>query len=443
MRKFILFLLLAVILSPVLLHAQIDFGNLEEEQIYKRENKYNTWSLTLGYGPVIYYTDVINYTFLPKDNWKFGPSIQLAKQFGRSWAIESQFIMADMYGTKYQRYFEGNFRELSVNVNAYLNQLIMNGPMRDRWNIYGKIGLGVNAFRSAQKSLGDGTLDQGDVLWVNYIYNIPSGYPTSYADWDPNDYLVMGYKRDNPNLEKTSRQTELIVPIGAGVRYRVNKSFDLGAEVTLRNLVSDNFDVDMTGADNDSYMHATFSLTYKIGRKNKRHSSWTYKDFNLAYDRQRARDPMVMKLDSLRQQLDYLAANDSVVNDTTYIRIDETQRFENYSASVFFDFDKSIITPASQRTIAGVARFMRDNPELRILVQGYTDDRGSYEYNLKLSDRRCTSVIDILVKDFGIDPSRFEKETKGKAELLSDTRKLAPRGVHLVNRRVDIFPIIE
>jgi outer membrane protein OmpA-like peptidoglycan-associated protein len=148
------------------------------------------------------------------------------------------------------------------------------------------------------------------------------------------------------------------------------------------------------------------------------------------------------KLDSLRAHLDELAAlNDSAVGDTTYISQDETIRHELFAASVFFDFDKSEVTSRTHRTLAGVARYMSENPEVVIKIQGYTDDRGSYEYNEKLSERRCLAIKDVLVKDYGLDAARFVIEPKGKVELLSDTRKLAPRGVHLVNRRVDIFQV--
>jgi len=55
------------------------------------------------------------------------------------------------------------------------------------------------------------------------------------------------------------------------------------------------------------------------------------------------------------------------------------------------------------------------------------------------AERRCLAVRDILIKDYGIDSSRFVVDPKGKVDLLSDTRKLHPRGIHLVNRRVDLF----
>ena len=189
-------------------------------------------------------------------------------------------------------------------------------------------------------------------------------------------------------------------------------------------------------------MYANFSLTYKIGKKDKRHAAWTYKDFNLDYSRDRAKDPLAQKLDSLAKTLEYLAANDSVVNDTVRINQSKYLRKEIFAASVFFDFDKSAILDMSHRTLSNVARYMKANPEKRILIQGHCDFRGSYEYNVGLSTRRCNAVKDVLVKGYGFDPARIDIDPKGKSELLSDTNNL-PKGIHLVNRRVDVFPIIE
>lgn len=446
----ILLCMFVLLLATTIASAQIDFSNLEDGQIYGRDKDFNTWSVTLGYGPVIYYTDMVNYSILPSDNWRFGTSLALAKQFGRSWAVEGQFLTANMYGEKFRRYFTGDFREGTVNVKAYLNQLILNGPMRDRWNVYAKAGIGVNFFRSSMRSLGEideitGVVifEPGQVLTADYFLPVQQGYPTAYTGWNPTDYLVMGYRRDQMPLQEASRQSDLVFPLGVGVRYRLNDVFNLGLETTLRNFATDNLDVDLTGADNDSYMYTSFSLTYIIGRRDRRHSSWTYKDFNLAFERQRERDPLVQRLDSLRQYLDYLAARDTVVRDTTFTNIERVVRQESLNVSVFFDFDKHDLLPAGKRTLAGVARYMRANPDSKFLLLGFTDERGSDEYNVALSERRIKAVKDLLVNDFGIDASRFRQDPRGETELLSNTRKLAPRGVHLVNRRVDVILINE
>ncbi|PWD99855.1 OmpA family protein [Marinilabilia rubra] len=430
---FILFLLLSLFLGSVSAQ-QIDFYNLEDEQLYDPDKKYNTWSVTAGVGPVFYYTDVADFTVFPSSNLKFGPSFLVSKQFGRPWSVDAQFLMADMYGQKNTRYFEGNFYDLTVNLNVSINQLVLFGPIRDRLNIYGKIGLGANYFRSRQR-----TNETGEWITVGDVHNSTPGYPRPYG-WDDSDYLAVGYDRSNP-AQETDRVSEMVVPIGMGIDYRLNKSFDLGFELTLRNLTQDNLDVNLTGADNDSYMSASVTVTYKIGKKDKRHALWTYKDFNLAYQREREMDPMAQKLDSLRQRLDYIAANDSSTSDTTFIYRETVERRDIMAASVFFDFDRSNIKPDEHKVLAMVAKFMKENPEERILVQGYCDERGTDDYNIRLSQRRCDAVVEVLVYDYGLDKSRFETEPQGESKLLSDTQKLAPRGIHSVNRRVDIFLI--
>nr|WP_321450403.1 OmpA family protein [uncultured Carboxylicivirga sp.] len=455
MKRF-LTLIYTLLLSSIFFTsmAQIDFANLSEEQIYRKENKYNTWAVTLGYGPVIYYVDVIDYTVFPKNDWKFGPTLMLSKQLNRTWGLDAQYMMADMYGQKNTRYFKGDLMDLTLNVTFSVNQLAIFGPINDKWNIYGKLGFGLTYFRSKQYRLTpgsytnpDGTIEElvpGQVLQVKHVYDYNFGYPDAYG-WDRDDYLVIGYERNGEGApdKKTDRRNEIVIPFGVGVKYRINKSFDVGAEVMLRNLSADNLDVNLTGADNDSYMYTSFNLTYKLGRKNKRHAAWTYKDFNMEYKRLRQNDPLAVRLDSIRSEIEYLAAQDSLSGDTTTIYTESIIYQEGISESVFFDFDKSDITRRSERTLAKLARVLKENEDIRIRIVGYCDERGSEEYNLALSKRRCMSVLNTLVNQFKVPADRFQIDPRGESELLSDTKNLQPYGLHLVNRRVDMFVIIE
>lgn len=431
--------IIVLVLLPVLLAAQSNPGQLSEEQIYRKGNKYNTWSVSVGGGPIIYYADVIDYTAFPKNNWKFAPTIMISKQFNRPWGIDLQWLMADMYGQKNGRYFEGDLYDVSLNGTLNINQLAIFGPISDKWNIYAKLGIGLTYFRSRQHSLTDDRM-----LIVSDVYEGTAGYPTPHG-WLPSDYLVMGYERRGEGApdQQTSRRNEVVIPFGVGVKYRLSKSFDIGTEILMRQMSADNLDVNLTGADNDSYMLASINLTYKLGKKNKRHSAWTYKDFNINYKRQRGDDPMAQKLDSLKKQIEYMSLLDSTKSDTSTIITESVEYKETVSASIFFDFDKSDITQEAQMSLAKVAYVMNQDKSLRVKIVGYCDERGSYEYNLKLSQRRCNAALKTLVNDYNIDPDRFEVDPKGKSELLSDTQKLAPRGLHLVNRRVDLFVIIE
>jgi hypothetical protein len=81
MRKILFVIVISVFVCISANAQQIDFYNLEEEQIYNPARKYNTWSLTAGIGPVVYYTDVVDYSVFPSQNWKFGPSLLVLVPF--------------------------------------------------------------------------------------------------------------------------------------------------------------------------------------------------------------------------------------------------------------------------------------------------------------------------------------------------------------------------
>jgi len=64
---------------------------------------------------------------------------------------------------------------------------------------------------------------------------------------------------------------------------------------------------------------------------------------------------------------------------------------------IHFEFDKDIIRRESFPILDAVTEVLQKNPEMRIEIQGHTDNKGSAPYNLKLSDRRAASVRKYLV----------------------------------------------
>jgi outer membrane protein OmpA-like peptidoglycan-associated protein len=59
---------------------------------------------------------------------------------------------------------------------------------------------------------------------------------------------------------------------------------------------------------------------------------------------------------------------------------------------ILFDFDKSNLRPAAESTLAQVAKMIGSYPKAQVLIEGYTDAKGSDSYNARLSDRRAVSV---------------------------------------------------
>jgi outer membrane protein OmpA-like peptidoglycan-associated protein len=66
---------------------------------------------------------------------------------------------------------------------------------------------------------------------------------------------------------------------------------------------------------------------------------------------------------------------------------------------VFFDFDKSNLTPEAQQVVAQAVRTAQMSGMVRVVVTGHTDTVGSRAYNQALSERRAASVKDEMVKD--------------------------------------------
>lgn len=84
-------------------------------------------------------------------------------------------------------------------------------------------------------------------------------------------------------------------------------------------------------------------------------------------------------------------------------------------ASLQFDSEQARPRAGQDMQIANIVAFAHDNPQARILIEGYADDRtGSPNYNLSLSRKRAQSVYDLLVKA-GISPDRLEAVGHGSA----------------------------
>lgn len=65
------------------------------------------------------------------------------------------------------------------------------------------------------------------------------------------------------------------------------------------------------------------------------------------------------------------------------------------------------ITADSAETLGGIAELLNTNTSLRLLVAGHTDNVGSYDFNLDLSNRRAQSVVSALTGQHGIDAARL------------------------------------
>ncbi len=87
---------------------------------------------------------------------------------------------------------------------------------------------------------------------------------------------------------------------------------------------------------------------------------------------------------------------------------------------VFFDFDKSDITPEAARVIAQAADHARRGGVARVVVTGHTDTSGAPAYNQRLSERRAANVREALVRQ-GLAANAISTVGKGESEPLVKT----------------------
>jgi peptidoglycan-associated lipoprotein len=80
---------------------------------------------------------------------------------------------------------------------------------------------------------------------------------------------------------------------------------------------------------------------------------------------------------------------------------------------IHFDFDKYAVRPDAAKILEANARWLREHPNMLVLVEGHCDERGTSEYNLVLGERRARAAIDFLIAR-GVAANRFTHISYGE-----------------------------
>ena len=116
-----------------------------------------------------------------------------------------------------------------------------------------------------------------------------------------------------------------------------------------------------------------------------------------------------------------------------YKLVTVTEKKIELKQTVFFDFNKATIRPVSFPLLDDVAQALKDNPKIKVEVQGHTDSVGNDAFNLKLSQKRAESVRNYLIKK-GISSDRMDPKGYGENVPIADNRTKDGRDQ---NRRVE------
>lgn len=91
----------------------------------------------------------------------------------------------------------------------------------------------------------------------------------------------------------------------------------------------------------------------------------------------------------------------------------EQDLVQNVGDRVFFAFDKSDLSSEARATLDRQVAWLKKYPQVKVTVEGHTDDRGTREYNLALGERRANAVKKYLIAA-GVDAARINTISYGK-----------------------------
>jgi len=103
---------------------------------------------------------------------------------------------------------------------------------------------------------------------------------------------------------------------------------------------------------------------------------------------------------------------------------------------VLFSTGKSQLKSGGINNVQKLADFLNQNPQRKVLIEGYTDSTGSDSFNQRLSEQRADSVRNALVNNMGVRSDRVS--TRGYGEQFPVARNDNSTGRQL-NRRVEII----
>jgi outer membrane protein OmpA-like peptidoglycan-associated protein len=107
-----------------------------------------------------------------------------------------------------------------------------------------------------------------------------------------------------------------------------------------------------------------------------------------------------------------------------------------FPEAALFDFDKAELKPAGKEEIKAYREVAKEQLSRadKIKISGHTDNIGTADYNMKLSQRRAEAVSDYL-KSLGVEPNKMEVVGEGMSRPLADNRTKEGRAR---NRRVEV-----
>ncbi len=213
---------------------------------------YNSFSVGINTGLMLFYGDYSEYEWYPKGDYKkdkgWANGLFIEKTFTPVFGLQANILSGNLKSSMFISdnviyNFKASVFEYYLSGNVNLSNILNANKTNRRLSIFANLGLGLVDFRTVSR------VKSTDAFIASY-----------------------GYSSEGTVKEK--KTTELVLPLGLGVKYQLTKKFDIGINNVIKFVNSDKIDTYVGGNKKDVYNYTNLSLTYHFGKKEK-NLQWT------------------------------------------------------------------------------------------------------------------------------------------------------------------------
>ncbi|MCC8070617.1 MAG: OmpA family protein [Bacteroidales bacterium] len=340
-----------------------------ECKTYYNSSWRDNWFIQIGAGMQTPYAD----KYLENGGAKRHTTAVYNAAFGHWFSPYLAFRVAGYYGKEH------------FDLGKYQSVHAGSGHIDLMWDMFNSIG-GPNTHRffSIVPFVGIG---------ASYMTTFDSKYATTTTD------------NGNPK----TREWSLPVSVGLQIRARLCQYVDFFAEGRMA-FQGDHFNNYVHGAEIESNLYVIGGFTFNLGgKKFTSYNPCDYIDYINGLNKQvnDLRGDLAATAAALAAAEAQLPCPEVVESETVVVQAP-------LLSVVRFKINSAVISDYEMVNVYNMAEYMKANPSINVLVQGYADkDTGTSSYNMALSQRRAQAVVDALVNKYGIDPNRLAIQANG------------------------------
>ena len=411
------------------------------QQLNAQQSVSKQFSFGLSFGTSVAYTDIKQHytapTFKYEKELSFSFNVYGEYTFTPILGMRGDFLIGQLAGTRRQddHYFNAEFNDITLSGTINFSNLLFQRIKNKRCFLYGFIGAGMVNYRTIRRGL------ESEYLFEQHGYIETS---------------------DHKIKEKDKAITEVVIPVGLGLKYRLNNHLMIIGEASSRRLNKDNLDAYENGPTNDHYNYYGLGLNYTFGNSKKTTSNNVpphnvsnieripsatsdKKSFFQAAPKETLNSENIDSLNKsmaslqynitrLQEKIDHYESSNDIELTNSFIQ-ENPEQLTKYTVlpSIYFEFNSTNLDyKHNLENLAMIADVLKANESIKLTVVGNTDTEGSVQYNTKLGLERVNHVIEHLAKVYQIDKSRFTPIAFGKKGVLL-------KNIDTINRRVDFI----